>query len=127
VPLIYGANITVAPLIESGKARALAKLDRNAPASMAAIPALADAAGLPNLGDMSVWLGLVAPKGTPRPIVDRRHRKVAEIFDAPAMRERFERTGAVPITRTPEAFAEFIRQEADRWAPVLKETGIRFD
>src|SRR5215467_9997121 len=65
VQLIYGAQVTVGALIDSGQVRALAKLDRRSPKSMATIPDLADAAGLPNLDDMSVWLGLVAPKGTP--------------------------------------------------------------
>ena len=94
---------------------------------MADMPTLAEAAGLPNLEDMSVWLGLVAPKGTPRPIVDKLQQKVAQILADPAMREKSERTGAYPMTSTPEEFAKFIRQEADRWAPVLKETNIKFD
>jgi tripartite-type tricarboxylate transporter receptor subunit TctC len=127
VQIIYAANVTVNPLIESGKVLALAKLDRNAPASMASIPTLADAAGLPNLEDMSVWLGLVAPKATPKPIIDKLQQKVVQIMSDPAMREKSERTGASPFTSTPEAFAKFIRQEAGRWAPVLKETGIKFD
>jgi len=127
VQIIYAANVTVNPLIDSGKVLALAKLDRNAPASMASIPTLADAAGLPDLEDMSVWLGLVAPKATPKPIIDKLQQKVVQILSDPAMREKSERTGASPFTSTPEAFAKFIRQEADRWAPVLKETGIKFD
>jgi tripartite-type tricarboxylate transporter receptor subunit TctC len=127
VDVIYAANITVNPLIESGKVRALAKLDRRSPASMANIPTLADAAGLPNLDDMSVWLGLVAPKGTPRPIVDKLNRKIVEIMADPGMREKSERTGAYPMTGTPEEFAAFMRQEAARWEPVLKETSIKFD
>jgi tripartite-type tricarboxylate transporter receptor subunit TctC len=127
VQIIYAANITVNPLIESGKVRALAKLDRRSPTSMANIPTLADAAGLPNLDDMSVWLGLVAPKGTPRPIIDKLNAKIVQIMADPAMREKSERTGAYPMTGTPEEFARFMRQEADRWAPVLKETSIKFD
>ena len=127
VQIIYAANVTVNPLIESGKVRALAKLDRRTAGSMENIPALADAAGLPDLEDMSVWLGLVAPKGTPKPIIDKLQQKVAQIMADPAMREKSERTGASPFTSTPEAFAQFIRQEAERWAPVLKETGIKFD
>ena len=127
VDIIYAANVTVNPLIESGKVRALAKLDRRSPTSMANIPTLADAAGLPNLDDMSVWLGLVAPKGTPRPIIDKLNAKIVQIMADPAMREKSERTGAYPMTGTPEEFAHFMRQEADRWAPVLKETGIKFD
>jgi tripartite-type tricarboxylate transporter receptor subunit TctC len=127
VQIVYVANVTVNPLVESGKVRALAKLDRRSPTSMAKIPTLAEAAGLPNLEDMSVWLGLVAPKGTPRPIIDKLQQKVAQIMADPGMREKSERTGAYPMTGTPEEFAAFMRQEANRWAPVLKETGIKFD
>jgi tripartite-type tricarboxylate transporter receptor subunit TctC len=127
VQIIYAANVTVNPLIESGKVRGLAKLDRNAPASMANVPTLADAAGLPDLEDMSVWLGLVAPKGTPKPIIDKLQHKVVQIMSDPALREKSERAGAAAFTSTPEEFAKFIRQEADRWEPVLKETNIKFD
>jgi tripartite-type tricarboxylate transporter receptor subunit TctC len=127
VQIIYAANVTVNPLIESGKVRALAKLDRRSPASMANMPTLADAAGLPNLEDMSVWLGLVAPKGTPRPIIDRLQQKVAQIMSDPAMMEKSERTGAFPMTSTPDEFGQFIRQEAGRWQKVLQETNIKFD
>ena len=127
VQIIYAANVTVNPLIESGKVRGLAKLDRNAPGSMANVPTLADAAGLPNLEDMSVWLGLVAPRGTPKPIIDKLQHKVVQIMSDPAMREKSERAGAASFTSTPEEFAKFIRQEANRWEPVLKETNIKFD
>jgi tripartite-type tricarboxylate transporter receptor subunit TctC len=127
VQLIYASNTIVNPLIESGKVRALARLDSRTPASVANIPTLAEAADLPNLEDMAVWLGLVAPKGTPKPIIDKLQRKVVEIMADPAMRAKNERTGAYSITSTPEEFAKFIRQEASRWQPVLKETGIKFD
>ena len=127
VQIIYAANVTVNPLIESGKVRALAKLDRRTPGSMENIPTLADAAGLPDLEDMSVWLGLVAPKGTPKPIIDKLQQKVAQIMADPAMREKSERTGAFPMTSTPEEFGQFIRQEAGRWQKVLQETNIKYD
>jgi tripartite-type tricarboxylate transporter receptor subunit TctC len=94
---------------------------------MANMPTLADAAGLPDLEDMSVWLGLVAPKGTPKPIVDRLQQKIARIMADPAMMEKSERTGAFPMTKTPEEFGHFIRQEAARWQKVLQETNIKFD
>src|SRR4051812_17249678 len=127
VQIIYAANLTVNPLIESGKVRALAKLDRRSPASMANMPTLADAAGLPDLEDMSVWLGLVAPKGTPKPVIDKLHQKVAQIMTDPAMREKSERIGAFPMISTPEEFGQFIRQEAGRWQKVLQETNIKYD
>jgi tripartite-type tricarboxylate transporter receptor subunit TctC len=127
VELIYAANQIVTPLVASGQLRALAKLDRNAPPSMAAIPPLADAAGLPDLDDMSVWLGLVAPKGTPKPIIDKIHAEVVKILTDPAVKEKSEQTGNYPVTSTPEQFAVFIRKEADRWGKVIKETGIKLD
>jgi tripartite-type tricarboxylate transporter receptor subunit TctC len=127
VDLIYASQVTVGPLIDGGRVRALARLDRVAPASIASVPTLADAAGLPNLEDMSVWLGLVAPKGTPGPIIDKLQHKVAEILTDPAIREKSERTGAFPVIKSPAEFGAFIREEADRWSRVLKETGIKYD
>jgi tripartite-type tricarboxylate transporter receptor subunit TctC len=127
VELIYAANQIVAPLVANGQLRALAKLDRDAPPSMAAIPALADAAGLPDLDNLSVWLGLVAPKGTPKPIVDKIHAQVVKILTDPSVKERSERTGNYPVTNTPEEFAAFIGKEADRWGKAIKDIGIKFD
>jgi tripartite-type tricarboxylate transporter receptor subunit TctC len=127
VDLIYAANLIVAPLIAAGQLRPLAKLDRDAPSSMADIPTLADAAGLPDLEDISIWLGLVAPRGTPKPIIDKINAEVVKALTDPAVRERSERTGNYPVTTTPEQFATFIRKEAERWRKVIPETGIRFD
>ena len=127
VQIIYAANVTVNPLIEAGKVRALAKLDSVAPASLSGVPTLAEAAGLPNLENMAVWLGLVAPRGTPAPVIGKIQQKVAQILSDPAIREKAERTGAFPTPSTPEQFGRFIREEADRWSRVLKETNIRYD
>jgi tripartite-type tricarboxylate transporter receptor subunit TctC len=127
VDLIYAANQIVAPLVASGQVRALAKLDRDAPPSMAAIPTLADAAGLSDFDDISVWLGLVAPKGTAKPIIDKIHTEVVKILTDAAVREKSERTGNHPVTSTPEQFSAFIRKEAVRWGKVMKETAIKLD
>jgi len=91
------------------------------------IPTLAEAAGLPDLEDISVWLGLVAPKGTPRPIIEKIHAEVAKVLTDPAVKEKSERTGNYPVTSTPDEFSAFIRKEARRWEKVIKETGIKFD
>jgi tripartite-type tricarboxylate transporter receptor subunit TctC len=127
VELIYAANQIVAPLIVGGQVRALAKLDRDAPPSMAVIPTLAEAAGLPDLEDISVWLGLVAPKGTPKPIIEKIHAEVAKVLSDPAVKEKSEQTGNYPVINTPDEFSAFIRKEARRWEKVIKEAGIKFD
>ena len=127
VDIIYAANATVNPLIASGQVRALAKLDSTSPPATAHLPTLAAAAGLSNLDDMSVWLGLVAPKGTARPIIDKLQKKVVQILTDPVVKERLERAGAYAITSTPEEFAAFIRKDADRWSKALKDLNIKYD
>src|SRR5262245_10997414 len=127
VQLIYAANLIVAPLIASGQLRALATLDRDAPPTMADIPALADAAELPDFDNISVWLGLVAPRGTPKPIIDKINGEVVRILGDPTVKERSERTGNYPVTSTPDQFTAFIGREANRWAKVIKDTGIKLD
>jgi tripartite-type tricarboxylate transporter receptor subunit TctC len=127
VDFIYAANQVVTPLIADGQVRALAKLDHYAPPSMADIPMLADAAGLPDFGDISIWLGLVAPKGTPKPIIDKINAEVVKILNDPDTKARAEQTGNYPVTSSPEQFSNFIRKEADRWAKAIPQFGIRFD
>jgi tripartite-type tricarboxylate transporter receptor subunit TctC len=127
VDLIYAAHPIVAPVIASGKVRALAKLDRDAPPSMAAIAPLAEAADLPGLEDISVWLGLVAPRGTPKAIIDKIQRELVDSLGNPSLKEKSEQTGSYPLTSTPEEFSAFIRREADRWAKVISDIGMKYD
>jgi tripartite-type tricarboxylate transporter receptor subunit TctC len=125
--LIYAATLIVSPLIESGQLRALAKLDSRTPAVLGDLPTLAQAAGLPGLDDISVWLGLVAPAGTPSPIVDKLQRKVTQIMTNPDVLEKSQRAGSYPMTMSPAEFTVFMHKEADRWSKVLKEINLRYD
>jgi tripartite-type tricarboxylate transporter receptor subunit TctC len=127
VDLVYAGTAVILPLAQGGKARLLAKMDGRDLPSLPNLPTVAQAANLIGFDDISVWLGLVAPKATPQAIVDKLQRKVAEILNDPAVKERFERAGNYVITSTPAEFAVFIRKEANRWSKVLPETGIRFD
>ena len=127
VDLIYAANVIVAPMIESGAVRAIARLARAAPASMADIPPLADAAGLPGFEDISVWLGLLAPHRTPAPIIAKLNAEVTRILADPALKQKAERTGNYPVSSTPEEFAAFMRREADRWSKVIAELNLKLD
>jgi tripartite-type tricarboxylate transporter receptor subunit TctC len=127
VDLVYAGTAVILPLAQGGKARLLAKMDSRALPSMPDLPTVAAAAGFRNFDDVSVWLGLVAPKGTPQPIVAKIQQKVAQILNDATVRERFERTGNYVVTSTPAEFASFMRKEADRWGKVLPETGIKFD
>jgi tripartite-type tricarboxylate transporter receptor subunit TctC len=127
VDLVYASSVIVAPLIESGQVRALARMDSRVVSAVADVPLLRDAAGLKDFDDLGVWLGLVAPQGTPRPIIDKLNRKVAEILNDPVVKQRSEASGGYIVTSTPEEFAVFIRREAERWGKALKDLGMRFD
>jgi tripartite-type tricarboxylate transporter receptor subunit TctC len=115
------------PLIQSGQFRALAKLDDRALAALPNLPTLAVAADLPALADISTWVGLVAPAGTPSAIVEKIQRDVARINADPAVAEQLEKSGIMPVTSTPAEFDAFFRSEAARWSRVIKEGGIKLD
>ncbi len=87
---------------------------------------LGEAARLP-LPEMSSWIGLVAPAGTPRAIVERLQREVVRAYQDPVVADRLEKAGIFPVTTTPEEFDAFFRAEAERWAKVYKESGIKLD
>jgi len=125
--LIYAATLVINPLIEAGLVRALAKLDGRTAAALGDLPTLAAAAHLPDLDDISVWLGLVAPAGTPAPILDKLARKVAQIMTDPAAIAKSERSGSYPMTMSPTGFTAFMHKEADRWGKLLKSLDLRYD
>jgi tripartite-type tricarboxylate transporter receptor subunit TctC len=128
VDMVYAATSIALPLVAEGKLRGLARLDSRSFPAVKDIPTLREAAGFATFDDLSVWLGLVAPSGTPKPVVDKIHREVVRILNDPAVKERVDRSGNyINTSRSPEEFGAFIRKEAARWSKVLPETGIRYD
>jgi tripartite-type tricarboxylate transporter receptor subunit TctC len=115
------------PLIKAGKLRALAKLNRRPLPALPDVPPLADAAGLPDLADMSSWIGLVAPAGTPRPVIDKIAREIAAIQADPKVADRLEKAGITAVSSTPAEFDAFFRAEAKRWTEVFRESGIKLE
>jgi tripartite-type tricarboxylate transporter receptor subunit TctC len=88
---------------------------------------LSVAAGLPALEDISSWTGLVAPAGTPRPIVDKIQREVVAMYRDPAVFKKLEGSGITAVSSTPEEFEAFFRKEAVRWAKAFEDSGIKLD
>ena len=115
------------PLIQGGKLRPLAKLNSRPLPVLPDLQPLGVAAGLPQLEDMSSWIGLVAPAGTPAPIVDKLAREVVAIYADPAVAERLEKAGITATTSTPAEFDAFFRAEAKRWTEVFRDSGIRLE
>jgi len=127
VDLVYASTVIAIPLIKGGQVRALARMDHRELPALAGVPVLKDAAGLASFDDLAVWLGLVAPRDTPRPIIDKLNREVVRILNDPAVKQKSEAIGGYIQTSTPEEFTAFMRREAARWGPALKELGMHYD
>ena len=87
------------------------------------MPTFAEA-GLPRV-NVSLWYGLLAPAGTPPPVIATLNRAIGQILQAPDVVERLHAQGAEPMPGTPEAFAAFMRTETAKWAPVVKQANVK--
>jgi tripartite-type tricarboxylate transporter receptor subunit TctC len=114
------------PLIKGGKFRALAKSNDRPLPSLPELQTLAVAADLPQLGDMGSWIGLVAPAGTPKPIVDKIQAEVVRIYSDPAVADKLQKIGISAVSSTPAEFDKFFRDEAAHWTKVFKDSPIKF-
>jgi tripartite-type tricarboxylate transporter receptor subunit TctC len=114
------------PHIKSGKFRVLAGLSLLPVPALPDVPTLASAADLPGF-DVVIWMGLLAPAGTPAAIVNRTQQEVARVLGLPEVNEKLTALGVYAATSTPEEFAAFIRSEAGRWSKVIRQAGIRVD
>ena len=127
VDFTYDGPSAAMSLIQSGRFGILAKFDNRPFPPAPDVVTFAAAAGLSSFDELTVWLGLVAPKGTPAAIAGKLQREVAKILADPAIKGKADAAGLFPVTTTAEAFASFIRKEAERWAPVVRDTGMKYD
>jgi tripartite-type tricarboxylate transporter receptor subunit TctC len=127
VDFIVDGIATALPLVKGGKVRALAKLNSRPLPALPEVQPLRVAAGLPDFADISSWTGLVAPAGTPRPIVDKIQAAVVKMYADPAIYKKLEGSGITAVSSTPEEFEAYFRKEAVRWDTAFRESGIRLD
>ncbi len=112
-------------LIQGGQFRVLAKFDPRPFPPVPDLPLITT--DVPNMDEITVWLGRVAPKGTPSAVIDKLQAEVAKALADPAVKAKADASGLFPATSTPAEFAAFIRKEAQRWSTVVKDTGMKYD
>ncbi len=117
--------ITVYPLVQSGKLRALAVTSPTRNARLPNVPTMKEA--LPPGFELNAWFGILSPAGTPPEIVNRLNAEIVKILNEPAMRERLEGDGTTVVTSSPAEFAALVKADVARWAEIVKRTGIRVD
>jgi tripartite-type tricarboxylate transporter receptor subunit TctC len=125
VAVMFDQIATALPTVRDGRLNALGVSTAKRSPAAPDIPTLSEA-GLPGY-DVTTWHGLVAPAGTPRPIIDRLHDEVVKALASPQVRERFEGAGIVPVSSTPEQFEAFTQAELLRWRTVVKASGAKVE
>jgi tripartite-type tricarboxylate transporter receptor subunit TctC len=114
--------LSAKPLVDSGNLRALAVTSAKRADQMPDVPTVAEA-GLPG-AEVLQWFGLLAPAGTPKPIIDKLHDTLATAFAKPEVKAHFAAEGAEPVGNTPAEFAVIIKDEIKMWTDVAKAAKI---
>jgi tripartite-type tricarboxylate transporter receptor subunit TctC len=112
------------PLIQSGRITALGVTSEQPVATLPGVPPIASVL----LGYVAEsWFVLVAPAGTPQPIIDKLSAEVDRILKKPEVAERFAKLGATPVGGTPKQLGDFIAAETRKWQKVVKDSGAKVD
>jgi tripartite-type tricarboxylate transporter receptor subunit TctC len=123
VDLMFDAVTTMAEVVKSGKVKALATTGLQRSSVMPDVPTVHES-GVPNY-EATIWLGLMAPKGTPRAVVERLNEAVSRIAGQADVRQQWNRQGATPMVMTPSAFDKYIQDDIAKWARVIKSANIK--
>jgi tripartite-type tricarboxylate transporter receptor subunit TctC len=123
VDILFGSLPSLLPHAKSGRVRALAVGTPKRSASLPEVPTVAES-GYPGF-DASLWLAIVAPAGTPQPVLERLHGEIVALLAAAETREALDRAGAEPIASTPAELAAMIRDGVGKYARIIKTAGIK--
>ena len=125
VEMMFDAVPTMQQNIAAGKLKALATSGRQRSAVLPEVPTLAEA-GVPGY-ESTIWLGLMAPAGTPRAVQARLNAEVGKILARADVRAEWARQGALPLAMSLDEFAQYLREDIEKWARVVKISGARAD
>jgi len=125
VQMMFDAIPTMAPNVRSGKVKALGTSGVARSTVLPEVPTIAEA-GVPGY-EATIWLGVMAPAGTPKPVADRLNAEIAKIVNSPEVKDAWAKQGAVPMTMTPDQFDKYLRADIEKWAKVVKISGAKVD
>jgi tripartite-type tricarboxylate transporter receptor subunit TctC len=125
VQMMFDAITVMARQAEAGKVRAIASSGRTRSAVTPDIPTISEA-GVPGY-DAVIWLGTMAPAGTPKPIVEKLNSEIQRVTSLPEVKEAWAKQGAFPMHMTPTEFGKYMEQDIEKWAKVVKISGAKID
>ncbi len=122
IQMLFDSIPTMAPTIKSGMVRALATSGQRRSPILPDVPTFAEA-GVPGF-EATLWVGFMAPKATPQPIIDLLVRTINDILKRPDIKDAWERQGATPMVMTQREFGTFLDAEIAKWAKVIQANHI---
>jgi tripartite-type tricarboxylate transporter receptor subunit TctC len=122
VQMMFDAVPTMTALAKGGQVRALATTGDKRNPLTPDLPTVAET--VPGY-EATIWLGVMAPKGTPKDVVDYLNKHINTVINNPEVKEAWLKQGAVPMVKTPEEFDAFLRKDIDKWANVVKTANIK--
>jgi tripartite-type tricarboxylate transporter receptor subunit TctC len=122
IDLMFDSVPTMAPMIEAGRVKALGTSGKVRSAVLPNVPTIAEA-GIPGY-EATIWIGVVAPAGTPKPIVEKLNMEINKILMRPDIVESWRRQGANTMVMSPEEFGAYISSEIVRWGKLIKANHI---
>ena len=123
VEILFGSLPALLPHAKGGRVRALAVGTLVRSPSLPDVPTVAES-GYPGF-DASLWLSMMAPAGTPQPIIDRLHKEIVAVISAADTRDALSKAGAEPLTSTPAELATLVREGVGKYAKIVKMAGVK--
>ncbi|NKE64816.1 tripartite tricarboxylate transporter substrate binding protein [Ramlibacter sp. RBP-2] len=125
VHMMFDAVTTMSQMAKEGKVRALATSGQARNAITPELPTVSEA-GVPKY-ESTIWLGLMAPKGTPPAIIEKLNAEIRKIVAQPDVKATWAKQGAVPMSMTVAEYDKYLRADIAKWAPLVKASGIKVD
>ena len=122
IQMLFDSVPTMAPMIKAGLVRPLGTTGKTRSAILPDVPTIAEA-GVAGF-NATLWVGFMAPAGTPQPIIDKLNQAITKITSRPDIKEAWEKTGATPITMTQTDFKVFMDGQVAKWANIIKANNI---
>ncbi len=125
VEMMLDAITTMAPMARAGRVRALGTTGLKRSTVLPDVPTIAEA-GVKGY-ETTIWLGVMAPAGTPKPVIDRLNAEIVKIISRPDVKKAWNEQGAEPLSMTPGEFEKYVNDDIAKWAKVVKVSGAKAD
>lgn len=125
VQMMFDAITTMAPNVRAGKLKGFGTSGRARSSVLPEVPTVAEA-GVPGY-ESTIWLGLVAPAGTPAAVVNRLNAEIRRITGSAEVKAAWAKQGATPLSMTPGEFEQYLHEDIAKWAKVIAQAGIKRD